>query len=978
MPTNLQEISLESKIAQSLANENGYIKGNPSDYSVEYAVDEKILFEFLDSTQRLALEKYGVYNDPKKRALLLTKLRDAIAKRGIVDVLRDGLKIYPIELTLFYQSPTPGNDFARELYEQNVFSITRQLKYSRNETQRALDLCLFVNGLPLITFELKNEYTKQTVEDAVTQYQLTRDPRETLLNFKRCLVHFAVDTTRVKFCTRLAGKDSWFLPFDKGCNGGAGNPINPNGVMTDYLWKDILSKPKLTRIIERYAALETRTDPKTKQTRERLIFPRYHQFDAVEKLLADVQKNGVGRRYLIQHSAGSGKSNSIAWLTHQLIDLKDENGKQIVDTALVVTDRVVLDRQIRDTIRQFAQVNSIVCGAQSSGDLRKAINDGKRIVVTTIEKFPFILDDVGTSHKDRRFAIIIDEAHSSQGGRTAAKMNVALSGESIDEEDDLEDKINKLCETRRLLPNASYFAFTATPKNKTLETFGDAYDEDGKRKHRPFHVYTMKQAIQEGFILDVLANYTTVDSYYRIVKRVEGDPNFDKRKSQKKLHAYVEGLEYTIDKKAALMVEHFLSQVIGKRKIDGKARAMVVTADIKRCIDYYYAVEKELRERKSPYRSIVAFSGEKEYGGATLTSAGLNGFSDTKIPETIRQDPYRILIVADMFQTGYDEPLLHTMYVDKKLADIKAVQTLSRLNRARPQKHDVCVLDFANKQADIVKAFSRYYLTTLLADETDPDKLYELEDALESCCVYSQDQINSFVKWYLEGRDRDVLEPIIDECVACYKDLETADQVGFKSDAKKFVRIYGFLGSILPYAAPAWEKLSIFLNFLIPKLPSPPEDDFTVGLLDAVDLDSYRLEAQASMKLALPDEDAEIEPIQVSDTTGKPDPKLAPVSEIVAEFNDVFGEIEWEDADRVIRDITVELPRKVLENQAYVNAMQNSDEQNARIEGDKALRKAILSFMKDNVQLYKQFADNPQFRNWLCERIFETTYRKAI
>lgn len=978
MPTNLQEISLESKIAQSLVEENDYIRGNPSDYNVEYAVDEKILFEFLESTQRLALEKYGVYNDPKKRALFLTKLRDAIAKRGIVDVLRDGLKIYPIELTLFYQSPTPGNDFARELYEQNVFSITRQLKYSRNETQRALDLCLFVNGLPLITFELKNEYTKQTVEDAVTQYQLTRDPRETLLSFKRCLVHFAVDTTRVKFCTRLAGKDSWFLPFDKGCNGGAGNPINPNGVMTDYLWKDILSKPKLTRIIERYAALETRTDPKTKQTRERLIFPRYHQFDAVEKLLADVQKNGVGRRYLIQHSAGSGKSNSIAWLTHQLIDLKDENGKQIVDTALVVTDRIVLDRQIRDTIRQFAQVNSIVCGAQSSGDLRKAINDGKRIVVTTIEKFPFILDDVGTSHKDRRFAIIIDEAHSSQGGRTAAKMNVALSGESIDEEEDLEDKINKLCETRRLLPNASYFAFTATPKNKTLETFGDAYDEDGKRKHRPFHVYTMKQAIQEGFILDVLANYTTVDSYFLIVKKVEGDPNFDKRKSQKKLHAYVEGLEYTIDKKAALMVEHFLSQVVGKRKIDGKARAMVVTADIKRCIDYYYAIEKELRERKSPYRSIVAFSGEKEYGGATLTSAGLNGFSDTKIPETIRQDPYRILIVADMFQTGYDEPLLHTMYVDKKLADIKAVQTLSRLNRARPQKHDVCVLDFANKQADIIKAFSRYYQVTLLADETDPDKLSELEDALESCCVYSQDQINSFVKWYLEGRDRDVLEPIIDECVACYKDLETADQVGFKSDAKKFVRIYGFLGSILPYAAPAWEKLSIFLNFLIPKLPSPPEDDFTVGLLDAVDLDSYRLEAQASMKLALPDEDAEIEPIQVSDTTGKPDPKLAPVSEIVAEFNDVFGEIEWEDADRVIRDITVELPRKVLENQAYVNAMQNSDEQNARIEGDKALRKAILSFMKDNVQLYKQFADNPQFRNWLCERIFETTYRKAI
>ncbi len=973
MPTNLQEISLESTIVRSLVEDNGYRQGNASDYNVDYAVDEKLLFEFLESTQSLALEKYGVYKDPKKRTEFLEKLRDAIASRGVVDVLRNGLKIYPVELSLYYESPSAGNDIARKLHEQNIFSATRQLHFSPNMTRKALDLCLFVNGLPLMTFELKNEYTKQTVEDAVTQYKTTRSPRETLFQFKRCLVHFALDTTRVKFCTKLEGRDSWFLPFDKGYNDGAGNPPNPNGIMTDYLWKDILSKPKLTRIIERYALLEKRQDPQTKKTSERLIFPRYHQFDAVEKLLADVRSHGVGRRYLIQHSAGSGKSNSIAWLAHQLIDLQDE---QIVETVLVVTDRRVLDRQIRETIRRFAQVGNIVHGAQSSSDLRDAIVKGKRIVVTTIEKFPYILDSIGKSHKDRRFAIIIDEAHSSQGGRTAAKMNVALSGVSSDDKVDAEEMINALCESRRLLSNASYFAFTATPKNKTLETFGWVYEEGGKRKHKPFHVYSMKQAIQEGFILDVLKNYTTVDSYYRIRKSVEDDPCFDKKKSQKKLRAYVEGLPHTIEQKAALMVEHFCEQVVGKKQIGGQARVMVVTASIERCLEYYFAIGKELGARKSPYKALVAFSGEKVYSGKTLTSASLNGFSDEKIPEALRKDPYRILVVADMFQTGYDEPLLYAMYVDKPLDNIKAVQTLSRLNRAHPLKHDVCVLDFANDATAIVDAFSRYYRATLLADETDPDKLYELENVLENCRVYTQEDVNSFVKWYLEGKDRESLDALIDERAAEYKTLETDKQVEFKSAAKKFVRIYGFLGSILPYASPAWEKLSIFLNFLIPKLPSPPEDDLTVGLLDAIDLDSYRLEARASMDLALQDEDAEIEPIQASISGKKSEPELAPISAIVAEFNEIFGEIDWEDKDRVIRDITVELPRKVSENSAYQNAMQNSDEQNARIEGDKALRLAILGFMKDNVQLYKQFADNPQFRNWLCEYIFETTYRQ--
>jgi len=970
--TNTRESGLEALIVDWLVNQNGYEQGSNADYNRDYAIDETRLFRFLSATQPDEMEKLGVFKSDLKKAQFLNRLRGEIAKRGIIDVLRNGIKVYPADLVMFYLTPSEKNIKAKALFEQNIFSVTRQLQYSKDATRLALDLCIFINGLPVITCELKNQLTKQNVDDAVYQYKTDRDPKELLFQFKRCMVHFAVDDARVKFCTKLDGKASWFLPFDKGYNDGAGNPPNPSGIMTDYLWKDILEKYMLAHIIENYAQVVEKVDQETKKKTYTQIFPRYHQLSAVESLLADVRHNGVGQRYLIQHSAGSGKSNSIAWLAHQLVGL-EKNGKAIIDSVVVVTDRVILDKQIRDTIKQFMQVSSTVAWAEHSDDLRKAINGGKKIIITTVHKFPIILDSIGSEHKGRSFAIIIDEAHSSQSGNMSAKMNIVLSGEVTGEEEDFEDKINRLMEGRKMLKNASYFAFTATPKNKTLEMFGIPYQDGDEIKHRPFHVYTMKQAIQEGFILDVLKYYTPVDSYYRLAKTIEDDPLFDKKKAQKKLRQFVESNKFAISQKAEIMVNHFHDQVISKGKIGGKARAMVVTSSIERCIEYYYAINKCLADRRSPYKAIIAFSGEKEYGGKTLTSAAINGFPDNTIEKVFRKDPYRFLIVADMFQTGYDEPLLHTMYVDKMLSDIKAVQTLSRLNRSHPQKHDTFVLDFANKTETIEAAFSKYYRTTILSNETDPNKLYDLIAIMESHQVYESGHVDSLVELYLNGAERDRLDPILDACTAIYKELDDEGKIEFKSAAKAFVRTYGFLGAILPYGNAEWEKLSIFLNLLIPKLPSPKEDDLSQGILDSIDLDSYRVEARDSMSLVLDDADAEIGPVPAGRVGGIVEPEMDLLSSILSSFNDLFGNIDWNDADNVRRQI-LEIPGMVTKDERYINAMKNSDKQNARMESERALQSVIFSIMADNMELFKQFNDNPSFKKWLSDLVFNLTY----
>ena len=919
------------------------------------------------------MKKLQLETNPQKTAQFLARVRDEITKRGIVDVLRKGIKAYPASLIMFYMTPSVNNPAAAALYAKNIFSVTRQLHFSPDATKLSLDLCIFVNGLPVITFELKNQLTKQNVDDAVYQYQHARSPKELLFQFTRCMVHFAVDDAQVKFCTRLQGKESWFLPFNKGYKDGAGNPPNPDGLMTDYLWKQVLTKDMLSRIIENYATLVEEKDEETGKTRYKQIFPRYHQLTAVESLLADVKKNGVGNRYLIQHSAGSGKSNSIAWLAHQLTGLEDAQGNLLVDSVIVVTDRVVLDKQIRDTIRQFAQTRNIIAWAEHSGDLRKAIEDGRRIIITTIGKFPYVLPEIGEDHKDRHFAIIIDEAHSSQNGKTAGTMNMTLSAIMSDPDMDNEDKINAMCEGKKLLTNSSYFAFTATPKNKTLETFGTAYEDAGVIKHRPFHVYTMKQAIQEGFILDVLKYYTPIDSYYRLKKTVEDDPMFDKKKAQKKLRAFVENQTFTIAQKADMMVSHFHEQVIAKGKIGGQARAMIITSSI----EYYHAVNKCLANRHSPYKAIIAFSGEKQLDkdAAAVTSAGLNGFPDAAIPKTFKKDPYRFLIVADMFQTGYDEPLLHTMYVDKQLYDIEAVQTLSRLNRACPKKYDTFVLDFFNDPNDIIESFSRYYKTTLLSGETDPNKLYDLIADMESYQVFSDEHVEQLVNRYLDGADRDQLDPALDACASVYKQLDTDGQIKFKSAAKGFVRTYGFLSAILPYGNPEWEKLSIFLNMLIPKLPSPQEDDLSQGILEAIDLDSYRIEKKETISLILPDEDAEVGPVPMSTAKGKQEPEMDVLSAILSDFNDMFGNIDWNDADNVRRQI-LEIPAMVSRDEQYQNAMRNSDKQEARTESDRVLQKVIFSIMADNMELFKQYTDNQDFKKWLSDLVFNLTYNK--
>jgi type I restriction enzyme, R subunit len=964
---------------------SGWLAGNDPAYDREFAVDSEQLFTFLIATQPEEWAKLSIGNYKDKQGMarqkFLARLQGEITRRGVIDVLRHGIKHGALSFDLFYGKPSAENTKAVERHAKNRFSITRQLHFSR-ENKRSLDLCAFVNGLPVITFELKNSLTKQTVEDAIEQYKRDRDPREPLFMFGRCVVHFAVDDNKVAMCTALKGKggtakDSWFLPFDQGWNDGAGNPPNQDGLKTDYLWKRILTPARLTEILENYAQVVEEENAKTGKKKQVQIFPRYHQLDVVRKILADVQEHGAGKRYLIQHSAGSGKSNSIAWLAHQLISLS-KDGKPVFDSVIVITDRRILDKQIRETIKGFAQVGSIIgavkegAGISKTEQLTKYLKDGKKLIISTVQTFPHVLDSIGDEHRGGKFAIIIDEAHSSQSGKTSSAVSQAVA----DSEDEINDALDERIKKKKLAKNASYFAFTATPKNKTLEMFGVEYSEGGEVKHRPFHPYTMKQAIQEGFILDVLKSYTPVASYYRLAKTVEGDPEYDVKKARKKLRVYVESHSKAIRDKAEIMVDHFLEQVIGQNKIGGQARAMVVTRSIQRAIEYFVAFTAYLIEIKSPYRAIVAFSSEPEYKGEKVSESKLNGFPSNSIADKIQEDPYRFLICADKFQTGYDEPLLHTMYVDKALSGIKAVQTLSRLNRAHPKKHDVFVLDFQNDTETIEKSFADYYRTTILSKETDPNKLHTLKGDLDKYQVYSPEQIDGLVELYLGGADRDKLDPILDACVAVYvADLDEDGQVDFKGKAKAFTRTYDFLATILPYGIKDWEKLSIFLNFLISKLPAPVEEDLAKGILEAIDMDSYRAEKKATMAIALPDANAEIEPAPTSGGGHKAEPELDKLSNIVKAFNDQFGGL-FADAKRMEQRITGEIPMKVAADAKYQNAKKNSDRQNAKIEHDKALKRVITSLFKDDAQLFKQFQDNESFRGWLTDTVFGMTYEK--
>ena len=985
MATNMKENGFETLIVRYLVDNNHYEEGLNSEYNKTYAIDEGRLFRFLNDTQYKKMQELRIEESEIEKKKFLDRLSRKLSDDGVINIIRKGVKYKNHTLDFYMVQPSDGNVEAAKSYNKNIFSVTRQLRYSGDYGKLALDLCIFLNGLPIITMELKNQYTKQNYSDAIKQYKTDRTPDELLFQFKRCIVHFAVDDNEVHMCTELKRDKSFFLPFNKGNNNGAGNPNNPNGIKTDYLWKDILAKDCLANILENYVQITEEKDEDTGHKSYKQIFPRYHQLSVVTSLLADAKKDGPGHRYLIQHSAGSGKSNSIAWLAHQLVTLQKDK-KDVFDTIIVVTDRINLDKQIRDTIKQFMQVSSTVGWAKDAATLKNLMDEGKKIIITIVHKFQFILDAISADYKNKNFAIIIDEAHSSQNGSLAAKMNIVVSGNVYDDDDAFEDKLNKLIEGKKMASNASYFAFTATPKNKTLEMFGEKMfdehgnpimNEDGTQKAKPHYVYTMKQAIEEKFILDVLRYYTTYNSYYHIVKTVESDPLFDKKQAQRMLRYYVETQKIAVKEKAGIIVEHFHTEV--RHKIKGQGRAMVVANSIKRAIEYYMAISKLLEERKSPYKAMVAFSGDYTYEGVSYNEAKLNGFPSSQIEKTFRKDPYRLLIVANKFQTGYDEPLLHTMYVDKGLSDIKAVQTLSRLNRCHSDKNDVFVLAFQNDAADIKVAFDKYYKTTILSGETDANKLNDLVDEMEPLEVYDDEEVTSVAELYLNNADRTEIDSIIDKCVERYKELEFEEQIDFKSSAKTFVRTYNFLSAILPYGSMEWEKLSIFLSFLISKLPKP--DDGNIDeITEDVELESYRLIAQDTISIKLEDEDSEIDAVPVKTDVGIPVPELDTLSNIIATFHDIWGNCEWTDEDRIKKQIA-DLPDIVAQDEFYQNAMKYSDAQNARDESDRATKEAIFKSVTSGMELYNAFQDdvrnknNQSFQKWLLDFVFTMTYK---
>ena len=994
------ETGLEKIIVDWLRDKNGYEQATPHDYNKDFALVDTWVERFVVATQPDKVEQSMCLASPSERMKFFTRLANEITKRGVVDVLRKGYKFNGSTFDLYYPLPSDLNPSAKKAYGQNIFGVIRQVMYSKTNNNE-IDFVVFINGLPLATFELKNNYTEQTYENAIRQYQTDRNPKELLLQKKRCAVHFAVDDQQVWMCTALAGKDSWFLPFNRGVNGGAGNPVVENDTMTSYLWKDILTKPTLSNIIENFAQVivSKEKDKKTGKIRdkEKVIWPRYHQLDAVRTLVKQTQKCGVGKRFLIQHSAGSGKSNTITWLAYQLVVLL-KNQQPFFDSVVVVTDRVNLDRQIRDNINAFQRLSNIVGWADKSETLRLMLQGGKKIIVSTINKFSFILDEIGSTLKDRRFAIIIDEAHSSQNGAMSANLATGLSGYAapkayvmpcvseagmvvssgpdvdVDietEEEDTDDKINRILKGRKLAKNANYYAFTATPKNKTLEMFGEKItDAEGNVSFVPFHEYTMKQAIEEGFILDVLKYYTPYSSYYRIMKTSADDPEYDKKKAQGKLRAYVEAQPETIEKKAEIIVEHFCSKVF--MKIGGKARAMLVTSSIERAIEFYKVITRMLEERNSPYRAIVAFT-DKMIDGQLVTEASLNGFPSAEIETKMEEEPYRILIVANKFQTGYDQPMLHTMYVDKQLSGVKAVQTLSRLNRCHPKKQDTFVLDFANDPEMIQKAFQDYYKTTVLVGESDVNKLNDLTETIEGFCFYTQDDVDRVVELKLTGNDDDrpAMDAVLDGVTERFKEeLNEDEQIVCKSGIKNFNRCYPYFSSIMPFESAEWEKQYIFYSLLVKKLPKLKIDDFTEGLIDNIDFDKYRIVKEEERQIVLENENAEVAPVPVGHGTGKPVPEMEALSTIVKDFNELFGNIDWKNRDEVQRQIN-ELPARIAGSVDFANAVKNGDSQVAQITFNDDMIAIVAAMLEEKTEFVQTYFGNKDFQNFVNARVYQ-------
>lgn len=963
MVSQTNEAALETHIENALAKD-GYCIGNPADFDREFAIDGKLFWQFLEATQPKELAK--LKDRPNWQRLLLERLNKKIKKDSVLAVLKKGLDIDDAHFDLLYR--LPYNDLNPEVvanFEANIFSVTRQVHYSESDTFKSVDMVLFVNGLSVATLELKNPWTGQNVHNAIKQYRTDRDPREPLFEFGRCLVHFAVDPDEAYMSTQLAGNDSNFLPFNKGFNFGKGNPVNPKGHKTAYLWDGILPRRSLTNIIEQFAKFTVEKDKKSGKERKALFFPRYHQLDVVRGILADAKQHGVGQTYLIQHSAGSGKSNSITWLAYQLVELYDTAGTDnVFDSVVVVTDRRVLDTQLKDNIKLFSETKNIVAHAESAAELKAHLELGKKIIITTVQKFPFIVDGIDDL-TDRNFAVIIDEAHSSQSGSASDKLNMTLGAEDEEVPEDLQDKILAAMKGRKMSQNASYFAFTATPKPATLEKFG-RQGPDGK--FYPFHLYSMKQAIEEKFILDVLEKYTTYKSYYEVQKSVEENPLFDTAKAQKKLKAFVEASPRTIEVKAKIMVDHFMSNVWQAKKLKGKAKAMVVTRNIECAIRYFFAIRTALQEANAPFKALVAFSGEKTVDGIKYTEDGINGIAARDLPEEFEKDDFKILVVANKYLTGFDEPMLHTMYVDKKLQGVLAVQALSRLNRCNWKlgKTDTFVLDFYNTVDDIKAAFDPFYTATTLSEPTDVNVLHDLKDVLDNFGIYDWSEVTDFNEKFFASAEAEVLHPIIDSVVARFDaDLDDEQRIDFKIKAKQFVKIYAQVAAIIPFNNVGWEMLHWFLKFLIPKLKvKDPDQDKLDELLNSIDLSTYGLErSRLETKIGLDASETELEPQNPNVRGGHfGDGDKDPLDEIVRAFNERHF-AGWEATPEEQRVKFINIAKHVMSHVDYKAQVEdNPDTQNRQLALERLIQQAISVERRRELDLYKRYASDPDFK----------------
>jgi len=956
----------------------GYRKSTPEEYDRRLCLIPSDVYDFILATQPKEWEKLKKQFEKDAKDVFLKKLADETVKWGTLHVVRKGIKAWGCKFQLaFFRPPSKLNPELQNLYEANIFTVVRQLKYNE-KTEQSLDMVLFLNGLPIITAELKNPLTSQNVQNAIRQYRFDRDPKEPLFTFGRCLAHFAVDPELIYMTTHLQGPKTRFLPFNLGKNGGAGNPVSWKGYSTAYLWEHIWSRDSVLNLLQHFISeIEEEDDSGRKTGVKKLIFPRYHQLDAVRRLIVNARALGTGQNYLVQHSAGSGKSNSIAWLAHQLSVLHDAEDTRVFDSIIVITDRRVLDRQLQRTVQQFEQTAGVVENIdKTSRQLKEALELGKTIIVTTLQKFPVIVDQIGEL-SGKRFAVIVDEAHSSQTGESTKSLKAVLSVTGLEEaavdeegaEVDFEDLLVEEMRKRGRQPNVSFFAFTATPKGKTLELFGTKRD-DGK--YEPFSIYSMRQAIEEGFILDVLENYTTYKMHWNLLKKIVDDPRYDKKKAMALLKAFVDLHEHSIEKKLQIIVEHFHDKVA--HRINGKAKAMIVTRSRLHAVRYRLAIDKYLKAQGYTYKALVAFTGTVRDGGMDYTEAGMNGLPESQTAKQFEHDENRFLIVAFKFQTGFDQPLLHTMYVDKKLGGVNAVQTLSRLNRIHPGKEETFVLDFSNQIDEIQKAFEPYYEKTMLKEGTDPNLLYDIQNKLEKFHLYSIDEVNRFVKFIFtepnatQDKLYAALAPVIDR----FKALEREEQQDdFRSMLKDYGRLYAFLSQIITFSDADLEKLYLFAKYLYRLLPKR-NGTLPLEVEQNVDLDSLRLRRTHNGKIQLERGKGEVKTFAEKSGPHAPNEKEA-LSKIIQELNARFG-TDFTTDDKVFIE---HLETRLDDDAALQNSVKVNMPENARLTFDLVVNDRLQEMIDANFKFFKQINDNQEFSKFFLAWLFDR-YRRRL